>query len=64
MEGIKLVITPKRYNDESQVISVRMPEDMLRDIDSVAQKTGRTRNELILTSIEFTLEHLEIEEKN
>lgn len=64
MEGIKLVITPKRYNDESQVISVRMPKDMLRDIDSVAQKTGRTRNELILTSIEFTLEHLEIEEKN
>ena len=63
MEDIKFVISPKRYTEESQVFSVRMPKDMLRDIDAVAQKTGRTRNEIILKSIEFTLTHLEIEEK-
>lgn len=63
MEDVKFIISPKRYTEESQVFSVRMPKDMLRDIDTVAQKTGRTRNELIVMSIEFTLDHLEIEEK-
>lgn len=63
MEDVKFIISPKRYTEESQVFSVRMPKDMLRDIDTVAQKTGRTRNELIVMSIEFTLTHLEIAEK-
>lgn len=63
MEDAKFVISPKRYKEESQVFSVRMPKDMLRDIDAVAQKTGRTRNEILLKCIEFTLEHLEITEK-
>ena len=63
MEDAKLVISPKRYKEESQVFSVRMPKDMLRDVDAVAQKTGRTRNEILLKCIEFTLTHLEIAEK-
>ena len=63
MEDVKFIISPKRYKEESQVFSVRMPKDMLRDIDAVAQKTGRTRNEIVLKSIEFTLTHLEIAEK-
>ena len=62
MEDAKLVIAPKRYAAESQVLSVRMPKDMLREVDAVAQKTGRTRNELILTCNEFALQHMEIEE--
>jgi predicted DNA-binding protein len=63
MEDAKFVISPKRYKEESQVFSVRMPKDMLRDVDAVAQKTGRTRNEILLKCIEFTLTHLEIAEK-
>ena len=63
MEDAKLIISPKRYKEESQVFSVRMPKDMLRDVDAVAQKTGRTRNEILLKCIEFTLTHLEIAEK-
>ena len=63
MEDVKFIISPKRYTEESQVFSVRMPKDMLRDVDAVAQKTGRTRNEILLKCIEFTLTHLEIAEK-
>lgn len=63
MEDAKLVIVPKRYKAETQVFSIRIPKDMLRDVDAVAQKTGRTRNEIITKSIEFTLEHLEIADK-
>ena len=64
MEEIKFLLTPKRYKEESQVFSVRMPKDMLRDVDDVAQRTGRTRNEIITKSIEFTLAHLEIVDRD
>ena len=63
MEDVKFVVSPKRYTEETQVFSVRMPKDMIRDLDAVAQKTGRTRNEIIVKSIEFMLEHLEITDK-
>ncbi len=63
MEEIKFLLSPKRYKEETQVFSIRIPKDMLRDVDVVAQKTGRTRNEIITKSIEFTLEHLEIADK-
>ena len=63
MEEIKFLLSPKRYKEETQVFSIRIPKDMLRDVDAVAQKTGRTRNEIITKSIEFMLEHLEIADK-
>ncbi len=63
VEEIKFLLSPKRYKEETQVFSIRIPKDMLRDVDAVAQKTGRTRNEIITKSIEFTLEHLEITDK-
>ena len=53
----------KKYNGESSVVSMRMPKDMLKDIDEIAARIGRTRNEFMLMSLEFALEHLEIEEK-
>ena len=59
----KFQIKPKKFTGESTVVSMRMPKDMLREIDAVAAKTGRTRNEFMLMSLEFALEHLEIEEK-
>ncbi len=60
MEDVKFVVSPKRYTEETQVFSVRMPKDMIRELDSLAQRTGRTRNELIMMSLEFSLEHMEI----
>ena len=59
----KFQIKPKKFTGDSTVASMRMPKDMLREIDAVAAKTGRTRNEFMLMSLEFALDHLEIEEK-
>ena len=42
------------------MISVRLPKDMLRDIDAAAAAAGRTRNELLTMSMEFALNHIEI----
>lgn len=60
MEKPKLTIRPKKYGGESAVVSVRVPKSLLRDMDAAAEQTGRSRNELISTCLEFALNHLEI----
>ena len=59
----KLVIAHKKYGGQSSVVSVRLPKDMLEELDAVAAKTGRTRNEVIAMSLEFSLERMVLEEK-
>ena len=59
----KLVIQRQKYGNETSVISMRMPKGMLADLDKVAAETGRTRNEILMLSIEFALENIEIEKK-
>ena len=64
-----LRISPKKYAGETTSVSMRMAKDLLKDIDAVANVTGRTRNEILTMSLEFALEHMEIvmrerEEKN
>lgn len=44
----KLIIQPKKYTEESTVISMRLPKDMIRDIDSIAKYVGCTRNEIMV----------------
>ena len=69
MERPILRISPKKYAGETTIVSMRMAKDLLKDIDAVANVTGRTRNEILTMSLEFALEHMEIvirerEEKN
>ncbi|MGN1307621.1 MAG: CopG family transcriptional regulator [Faecousia sp.] len=63
MEEPKLEIKPKKYTAESAIVSMRIPKDMVQDLDAVAAATGRTRNEIISMSLEFALDHMEIREK-
>ena len=60
MEEPIFYVPKKKYTEESVVVSIRMPRDMLRDIDEAVRLTGRNRNELLMASIEFSLKHLEI----
>ena len=57
----KLVIQTQKYGGESSVVSMRMPKGMLTDLDDVAEKTGRTRNEILMMCIEFALNNMVIE---
>lgn len=63
MDEKKLIIRPVKYSGETMVTSVRLPKELVMAVDAVANDTGRTRNELLITFIEFALDHLEIEEK-
>jgi len=60
METPKLFIEPKRYTGESTVVSMRLPKDMIEELDGIAKATGRTRSELMATCLEFAMRHMEI----
>lgn len=63
MDNIRLIIPPKKYTGETSIVSMRIPKDMLKDIDLAAKAAGRTRNEILQMSLEFALNHMSIENK-
>lgn len=63
MDNIRLVIPPKKYTGETSIVSMRIPKEMLKDIDAAAKAAGRTRNEILQMSLEFALNHMEISNK-
>ena len=63
MDNIKLIIPQKKYKGETSIVWMRIPKDMLKDIDAAAKAVGRTRNEIMQMSLEFALNHMEIQTK-
>ena len=59
----KLVIHVRKYKGESTVVSARLPVDMVKRIDTIAEQTGRNRNEIIALCMEFALENLSMSDK-
>ena len=53
MNELRLEIPVKKYIGESAVISMRLPRDMLQEIDAIAADTGRTRNEVLTLCMEL-----------
>lgn len=59
----KFVVAPReRGFGKSTVVSARLPDDMVKQLDDVAQKTGRARNEIIVMAVDYALKNLEIPE--
>ena len=59
----KLIITSKKYRGDTMVISSRLTNELVEQLDKIAEKTGRTRNEIIQLCLEFAITNLEIEEE-
>lgn len=59
MSDKKLIIPEKRFKGETSVVSVRLPNDMIKSLDETAMHTGRNRNEIITMCLEFALANLE-----
>ena len=57
----KLVITSKKFQGESVVVSTRLTGDLVKKLDEIAKTTGRTRNEIIQTCLEFAVSNLKVE---
>ena len=57
----KLKVSMKKYTGETSVVSLRMPNELISKLDAICEKTGRTRNDLIIKCLDFALENIEIE---
>lgn len=58
MENSKTLTIPlKKYKGDSLVISARIPIDLIKRIDQVAEETGRTRNEIVTMCLDFALDN-------
>jgi predicted DNA-binding protein len=60
MEDKKLEIRAKKYRGDSSVVSLRLPTELISTLDGISKETGRTRNEIMQTCLEFAVENLEI----
>lgn len=59
MAGKKLFIASKRYKGDTSVVSARLPNELIKDLDRIAENTGRNRNEIIMLCLEFAIDNLE-----
>lgn len=59
----KLSISSKKYKGETSVISARIPDEMIEDIDKICETTGRNRNEIISMCLEFAINNIEIDKE-
>ena len=60
MPDKKLVISSKKFRGDSSVVSVRLPNDMIEKLDTIAEQTGRTRNEIIQKCLAYSIENIEV----
>ena len=54
---------PVKGEDGHKIVSLRIKETTLAKLDAIAEKTKRSRNELINMIIEQSIEHIVIEQK-
>lgn len=52
----KFIITPK--TEKSVTLTVRLNAELNEQIEEIAQKSGRSRNELINKALKFAFENL------
>lgn len=52
----------KKGEDGYKIFSIRIKEETVKRIDSIAAETGRSRNELIGLFLDYAVEHCQIEE--
>ena len=57
----KLKVSMKKFTGETSVVSLRMPNELIAKLDEICEKTGRTRNDLIIKSLDFALDNIVIE---
>lgn len=51
------------FKPEKEVISIRLDSEMLKTVDSAAEKAQISRNEFINQCISFALEHISYRDK-
>lgn len=64
MNKNRLVISSKKYKGDTSVFSVRLPLEMVKELDNISEITGRNRNEIISLCLEFAIENMVVNDSN
>ena len=51
----------RKYDDGNRVVSVRMREELLNELERIANAANRSRNEIINTILEHGVKNIESE---
>lgn len=57
-----LKIQERKYRGETEVVSARLPSELVRELGFIARQTGRSRNEIIELCLTFALHRVKIEQ--
>ena len=62
----KLIVPPKKPkgDDGYHVFSIRIRQETVVELDKLAQRSGRSRNELIGLFLDYAIDNCEIGEKS
>ena len=55
------LVIKKRGEDGYRIITVRIREETLAELDRLAAESNRSRNELICIALQYALEHMELQ---
>ena len=50
----------KRGEDKTRVVSLRMREELVQQLDALSQQTNRSRNDIVTFLVQYGVDHLKI----
>ena len=56
-----LRISERKYQGETEVVSARLPSELVKELNFIAKETGRSRNEIIELCLTFAVSRIKIE---
>ncbi len=54
------LIIKKRGEDGTKIISIRIRQEILEELDKIAKESNYSRNEIINLILEYGIEHIQI----
>ena len=60
----KFVVTHLRGEDDTTIISARLPDKLVQRLEDVVRKTGRSRTQVIIMALDYALDRLVIMEES
>lgn len=61
MNNEVLTIKERKYQGETEVVSARLPSELVKELNFIAKETGRSRNEIIEMCLTFAINRVKIE---
>lgn len=56
-----LKIKERRFKGDTEVVSARLPKELVNELTYIATETGRSRNEIVEMCLSFAINRIEIE---